>query len=149
MSELEEKIDSMLLPIGFDKAMTPDTIYYSKGICKFVLFKFRKVRKSYFYYVKLYSENCAIEDIIYLIASNNRQYYLYKNFSLDEILNILTTCKDVNKLDMYMLNRENLKMNYLIYLRHVKLRLKLIRIYRFIIRIQSLILISCLILHGK
>ena len=107
--ELVEKIDSMLLPIGFDKTMTTDTIYYCKGICKFVLFKFRKVRKSYFFYVKLYSESCAAEDIIYLIASNNRHYYLYKNFSLDEILNILTTCKDVNKLDMYMLNRENLK----------------------------------------
>ena len=107
--ELVEKIDSMLLPIGFDKTITTDTIYYCKGICKFVLFKFRKVRKSYFFYVKLYSESCAVEDIIYLIASNNRHYYLYKNFSLDEILNILTTCKDVNKLDMYMLNRENLK----------------------------------------
>ena len=107
--ELEEKIDSMLLPIGFDKTMTIDTIYYSKGICKFVLFKFRKVRKSYFFYVKLYSESCADKDIIYLIASNNRHSYLYKNFSLDEILNILITCKDVNKLDMYMSNRDNLK----------------------------------------
>ena len=107
--ELEEKIDSMLLPIGFDKTMTIDTIYYSKGICKFVLFKFRKVRKSYFFYVKLYSESCADKDIIDLIASNNRHSYLYKNFSLDEILNILITCKDVNKLDMYMSNRDNLK----------------------------------------
>lgn len=107
--EIEQKIDSMLLPVGFIKTVTIDTIYYCKGICKFVLIKLWKVRKGYFFYVKLYSESCADEDIIYLIASNNRSNYLYKNFSLDEILNILTTCKDVNKLDMYMVNRENLK----------------------------------------
>lgn len=108
-SEMVEKIDSMLLPIGFVKSMVADTIYYCKGICKFVVIKLWKVRKDYFFYVKLYSKSCADEDIIYLIANNNRSEYLYKNFSLDEILNILTTCKDVNKLDMYMANRENLK----------------------------------------
>lgn len=107
--EIEQKIDSILLPVGFDKIITTDTICYRKGICKFVLIKLWKVRKDYFFYVKLYSKSYADEDIIYLIASNNRSEYLYKNFSLDEILNILTTCKDVNKLEMYMENRDNLK----------------------------------------
>ena len=108
-SEIEEKIDSLLLPVGFNKTITTDTIYYRKGICRFVLIKLWKVRTGYFFYVKLYSDNCVDEDIIYLIASNNNRRYLYKNFSLDEILNILTICKNVNKLDMYMSNRDNLK----------------------------------------
>lgn len=108
-SEIEEKIDSLLLPVGFNKIITTDTIYYRKGICRFVLIKLWKVRTGYFFYVKLYSDNCVDEDIIYLIASNNNRRYLYKNFSLDEILNILTICKNVNKLDMYMSNRDNLK----------------------------------------
>lgn len=108
-SEIEEKIDSLLLPVGFNKTITTDTIYYRKGICRFVLIKLWKVRTGYFFYIKLYSDNCVDEDIIYLIASNNNRRYLYKNFSLDEILNILTICKNVNKLDMYMSNRDNLK----------------------------------------
>ena len=102
--EIEEKIDSMLLPIGFDKIMTKDTIYYRKGICEFKLWK---VRTGCFFFVKL-EESCEDEDI-YLIACNNNSYYLHKNFSLDETLNVLTSCKDINKLDMYMLNRDNLK----------------------------------------
>lgn len=103
--EIEQKIDSKLLSAGFDKSITVDTSYYHKGMCEFKLWK---VRTGCFFFVKLLSENSIDEDI-YLIACNNNSYYLYKNISLDEILNILTTCKDVNKLDMYMANRENLK----------------------------------------
>jgi hypothetical protein len=103
--EIEEKIDSMLLPIGFDKSMTIDTIYYRKGICEFKLWK---VRTGCFFFVKLLSESYIDEDV-YLIACNNNSYYLHKNFSLDETLDVLTSCEDVNKLDMYMLNRDNLK----------------------------------------
>lgn len=103
--EMEEKIDSMLLPIGFDKSLTPDTIYYHKGICEFKLWK---VRTGCFFFVKLLTESYADEDI-YLIASNNNSYYLHKKFSLDETLDVLTSCEDINKLDMYMSNRDNLK----------------------------------------
>ena len=103
--ELEEKIDSMLLPIGFEKSISVDTIYYHKGICEFKLWK---VRTGCFFFVKLLTESYVDEDI-YLIAGNNNSYYLHKNFSLDETLDILTSCEDVNKLDMYMLNRDNLK----------------------------------------
>lgn len=103
--EIEQKIDSMLLPIGFDKTMTIDTIYYRKGMC---VFKLWKVRTGCFFFVKLLSEHSIDEDI-YLIACNNNRYYLHKNVSLDETLDVLTTCKNVNKLDMYMVNRANLK----------------------------------------
>lgn len=102
--EIEQKIDSMLLPIGFNKSITADTSYYHKGMCEFKLWK---VRTGCFFFVKL-EESCDDEDI-YLIASNNNSYYLHKNFSLDETLDVLTSCKDINKLDMYMLNRDNLK----------------------------------------
>lgn len=103
--EIEQKIDLMLLPIGFDKTMTIDTIYYRKGMCEFKLWK---VRTGCFFFVKLLSEHCIDEDI-YLIACNNNSYYLHKNISLDETLDILTSCEDINKLDMYMSNRDNLK----------------------------------------
>src|SRR5574344_2133262 len=95
--EIEQKIDSMLLPIGFDKTMTINTIYYRKGMCEFKLWK---VRTGCFFFVKLLSERSIDEDI-YLIACNNNRYYLHKNVSLDETLDVLTTCKNVNKLDMY------------------------------------------------
>jgi hypothetical protein len=101
--EIEEKIDSMLLPIGFDKSMTIDTIYYRKGICEFKLWK---VRTGCFFFVKLESSD---DDDIYLIACNNNSYYLHKNFSLKETLDVLTSCEDINKLDMYISNRDNLK----------------------------------------
>lgn len=103
--EIEHKIDSMLLSIGFDKSITVDTSYYHKGMCEFKLWK---VRTGCFFFVKLLSENSIDEDI-YLIASNNNSYYLHKNISLDETLDALTSCEDINKLDMYMANRENLK----------------------------------------
>jgi hypothetical protein len=103
--KLEDKIDSMLLPIGFDKSLTIDTIYYHKGICELRLWK---VRTGCFFFVKLLTESYTGEDI-YLIACNNNSYYLHKNFSLDETLDVLTSCEDVNKLDMYMSNRDNLK----------------------------------------
>lgn len=103
--EIEQKIDLMLLPIGFDKTMTIDTIYYRKGMCEFKLWK---VRTGCFFFVKLLSEHSIDEDI-YLIACNNNSYYLHKNISLDETLDILASCEDVNKLDMYMSNRDNLK----------------------------------------
>lgn len=102
--EIEQKIDSMLLPIGFDKSITADTSYYRKGMCEFKLWK---VRTGCFFFVKL--EESYDDEDIYLIASNNNSYYLHKNFSLDETLDVLTSCKDINKLDMYMLNRDNLK----------------------------------------
>lgn len=102
--EMEEKIDSMLLPIGFDKRMMTDTIYYRKGMCEFKLWK---VRTGCFFFVKLLSKH--IDEDIYLIACNNNSYYLHKNISLDETLYALTSCEDINKLDMYMANRENLK----------------------------------------
>lgn len=103
--EIEAKIDLMLLPIGFDKSITIDTIYYRKGMCELRLWK---VRTGCFFFVKLLTESYAGEDI-YLIASNNNSYYLHKNFSLDETLDVLTSCEDINKLDMYMSNRDNLK----------------------------------------
>lgn len=103
--EMEAKIDLMLLPNGFDKSITADTVYYRKGICEFKLWK---VRTGCFFFVKLLSESYVDEDI-YLIASNNNSYYLHRNISLDETLDVLTSCEDVNKLDMYMLNRDNLK----------------------------------------
>lgn len=101
--EIEQKIDSMLLPIGFDKIKTKDAIYYHKGICEFKLWK---VRTGCFFFVRL--ESCDDEDI-YLISCNNNSYYLHKNVSLDETLDVLTSCEDINKLDMYMVNRDNLK----------------------------------------
>lgn len=100
---LEDKIDSMLLPIGFEKSITTDTIYYNKGICEFKLWK---VRTGCFFFVKLESSD---DDDIYLIACNNNSYYLHKNFSLKETLDVLTSCEDINKLDMYISNRDNLK----------------------------------------
>ena len=103
--EMEAKIDLMLLPNGFDKSITTDTVYYRKGICEFKLWK---VRTGCFFFVKLLSESYVDEDI-YLIASNNNSYYLHRNISLDETLDVLTSCEDVNKLDMYMLNKDNLK----------------------------------------
>lgn len=103
--EIEQKIDSMLLSIGFDKSITTDTSYYHKGMCEF---KIWKVRTGCFCFVKLLSWN-DVNDDIFLIASNNNSYYRYRNLSLDEILNILTTCKDISKLEMYMANRDNLK----------------------------------------
>ncbi len=104
-SEIEQKIDSKLLSAGFESSLTPDTRYYYKDNCEF---KIWKVRTGCFCFVKLLSWTDASEDI-FLMASNNNSYYRYRNLSLDEILNVLTTCKDVNKLDMYMANRENLK----------------------------------------
>lgn len=101
--EIEQKIDSMLLPIGFDKSITADTCYYHKGMCEFKLWK---VRTGCFFFVKLITE---VDEDIYLIACNNNSYYLHRNFSLDETLDALTSCEDINKLDMYMANRENLK----------------------------------------
>lgn len=103
--EIEHKIDSKLLSAGFESSLTPDTLYYHKDNCEF---KIWKVRTGCFCFVKLLSWN-DINDDIFLIASNNNSYYRYRNLSLDEILNILTTCKDISKLEMYMANRDNLK----------------------------------------
>jgi len=103
--EIEQKIDSKLLSAGFESSLTPDTLYYHKDNCEF---KIWKVRTGCFCFVKLLSWN-DVNDDIFLIASNNNSYYRYRNLSLDEILNILTTCKDISKLDMYMSNRDNLK----------------------------------------
>jgi hypothetical protein len=103
--EIEQKIDSKLLSVGFKSSLTPDTLYYHKDNCEF---KIWKVRTGCFCFVKLLSWN-DVNDDIFLIASNNNSYYRYRNLSLDEILNILTTCKDISKLEMYMANRDNLK----------------------------------------
>ena len=103
--EIEQKIDSKLLSVGFESSLTPDTLYYHKDNCEF---KIWKVRTGCFCFVKLLSWN-DVNDDIFLIASNNNSYYRYRNLSLDEILNILTTCKDISKLEMYMANRDNLK----------------------------------------
>lgn len=104
-SEILEKIDSKLLSAGFEPSLTTDTLYYYKDNCEF---KIWKVRTGCFCFVKLLSWTDANDDI-FLIASNNNSYYRYSNISLDEILNILTTCKDVSKLEMYMANRSNLE----------------------------------------
>ena len=103
--EIEQKIDSKLLSVGFESSLTPDTLYYHKDNCEF---KIWKVRTGCFCFVKLLSWN-DVNDDIFLMASNNNSYYRYRNLSLDEILNILTTCKDISKLEMYMANRDNLK----------------------------------------
>ena len=103
--EIEQKIDSKLLSVGFESSLTPDTLYYHKDNCEF---KIWKVRTGCFCFVKLLSWN-DVNDDIFLIASNNNSYYRYRNLSLDEMLNILTTCKDISKLEMYMANRDNLK----------------------------------------
>ena len=99
---LIDSINARLLSSGFDKAVIKDTIIYCKDICEFRIWH---VKSKYYYYVKLIPDSGSD---IFLMASNNNSYYKYRNITLGEILDTLCSCGDINKLDMYMENRDNL-----------------------------------------
>ena len=105
LADSVSEIDNRLLPKGFVKQVYPDTLFYTKGICEFKVWKTRTRR---FYFIKLIPNRDNVDEDIYLMSSNNHSYYKYNNVTLTEMLDILCSCTDVNKLDMYLENRDNL-----------------------------------------
>ena len=105
LADSVSEIDNRLLPEGFVKRVYSDTLLYTKGICEF---KVWKTRIRHFYFIKLIPNRDNIDEDIYLMSSNNHSYYKYNYVTLAEMLDILCSCTDVNKLDMYLENRDNL-----------------------------------------
>ena len=100
MSIVEEiqLVDNRLIPIGFVKSIVGNYIFYNKENCEF---KIWCTALKNFYFLRLKN--------ILLAASNNNSFYQYKKVSLNEILEWICSCEDINKLDMYLMNKENLE----------------------------------------
>lgn len=105
LADSVSEIDNRLLPEGFVKRVYSDTLLYTKGICQF---KVWKTRTGCFYFINLIPNRDNVDEDIRLISSNNHSYYKYNNVTLSEMLDILCSCTNVNKLDMYLENRDNL-----------------------------------------